>query len=110
LPKLWLIRKTLDFRRRHPERFGADSSYEPLTARGSKATHAVAFKRGDAVVTVAPRLIIGLAGDWADTVLGLPSGNWRNELAGYAIGAEPCRLADLLRPFPVALLSRMEKN
>ena len=36
----------------------------------------------------------------------MPPGRWRNELTGDAVSAGPVRLADLLRRFPVALLSR----
>jgi (1->4)-alpha-D-glucan 1-alpha-D-glucosylmutase len=59
------------------------------------------------VVGVTPRLILGLAGDWAGTTLPLPEGRWSDVLAG---GRRPFEgevaLADLLTPFPVALLER----
>jgi (1->4)-alpha-D-glucan 1-alpha-D-glucosylmutase len=106
LPKLWLIWRTLALRRRQPQPFEAE--YKPLAARGAKATHVVAFSRGDEIVTVAPRLVIGLAGDWSDTTLELPRGEWRNALSGKTAGNGACRLADLLRTFPVALLARKD--
>jgi (1->4)-alpha-D-glucan 1-alpha-D-glucosylmutase len=107
LPKLWVIRQTLHLRRRHPGWFGPEAEYLPLQARGEKARHAVAFGRGDNAVAVAPRLVIGLGGDWGDTVLPLPGGRWRNEMTGEEIeGGERC-LGELLGRFPVALLSRV---
>ena len=106
LPKLWLIQKTLNLRRRHPDLFGPDSSYEPLRARGEKATHVVAFARGGRIVVVVPRLIITLANDWADTTLCLPEGDWLDELTGENAGNGERTVGELLRQFPVALLSR----
>ena len=70
----------------------------------------MAFSRGGEVLTVAPRLILGLAGDWSDTTLNLPPGEWRHELTGETIRGSACRLADLLRTFPVALLVRKVKD
>jgi (1->4)-alpha-D-glucan 1-alpha-D-glucosylmutase len=106
LPKLWVIRQALGLRRRRPELFGARGDYRPLEPRGVRARHAVAFMRGDGVITVAPRLVLGLGGEWGDTSLELPAGRWRNELTGDLLSGGSVRLADLTRRFPVALLSR----
>jgi (1->4)-alpha-D-glucan 1-alpha-D-glucosylmutase len=106
LPKLWVIRQALHLRRRQPDWFGAEAGYFPLQARGAKAAHALAFARGRGVVAVVPRLLIGLGGDWGDTVLPLTEGRWRNELTGEDVPGGERRLADLLANFPVALLSR----
>ncbi|HSF42047.1 MAG TPA: malto-oligosyltrehalose synthase [Thermoanaerobaculia bacterium] len=106
LPKLWVIRQALHLRRRRPVLFGPQGDYRPLAARGSKAGHAVAFQRGDGAIAVAPRLVIGLGGDWGDTVLDISAGPWRNELTGEEIGGGETRLAELLARFPVALLTR----
>lgn len=108
VPKLWLIQKTLQFRRRHPELFGAESSYEPLQARGEKAAHVVAFARGGSVVTIVPRLVLRLANEWENTTLRLPDGEWFNQLTGETVPGGERGLADLLRPFPVALLTPKE--
>ncbi|HEX7184673.1 MAG TPA: malto-oligosyltrehalose synthase [Thermoanaerobaculia bacterium] len=106
LPKLWVVRQALHLRRRLPEAFGPEGAYWPLRAHGPRADHAVAFMRGDAVIAVAPRLVIGLGGDWGETVLDLPEGTWRNELTGEDVpGGERC-LAGLLGRFPAALLAR----
>ncbi len=74
LPKLWVIRQVLHLRRRRPALFGPAGAYRPLVARGRKAGHVAAFVRGDGAISVAPRLVIGLDGNWADTVLELPDG------------------------------------
>jgi (1->4)-alpha-D-glucan 1-alpha-D-glucosylmutase len=108
LPKLWLIWKTLSLRRSHPDWFEGKSSYEALSAHGEKAAHVVAFARDAQTITVVPRLVLGLAGNWADTTLNLPPGTWRNELTGESIAGGAASLAALLRKFPVALLVREE--
>ncbi len=113
LPKLWLIRQTLALRKRRPELFSTRATYQPLSARGVKAAHVVAFARSGEAVTVAPRLAIGLGGahtDWSDTTLELPAGYWHNELTGDSIQGGTVALADLLRRFPVALLTREDSN
>lgn len=106
LPKLWLIRQALALRRRRPELFGAEGEYAPLTARGAKAKHVVAFIRGRGAATIVPRLVLGLGGDWSDTVIELLDGQWQNELTGEQVAGGRVLVADLLKRFPVALLSR----
>lgn len=105
LPKLWVIRQALALRRRRPEGFGADGTYTPLNASGPRASHVVAFGRGHAVVTIAPRLSVKAASDWRDTRVTLPRGAWQNVLTGDRYPA--CvQLPELWRDFPVALLER----
>ncbi len=106
LPKLWVIRQTLHLRRTHPELFGPRADYCPLYATGRKADHLVAFFRGQAVISLAPRLVMGLNNDWDDTILELPSGEWHNVLTGDAAEGGPVRLQKLLRRFPVSLLMK----
>lgn len=113
LPKLWLIARTLGVRRAHPEWFGAQADYESLTAAGVYADHVVAFVRGGSVVTLVPRLFVGLPGDpdsvtkaWGSTSILLPPGNWRNHLDPPRTFAGKTKIAELLRVFPVALLSK----
>jgi (1->4)-alpha-D-glucan 1-alpha-D-glucosylmutase len=107
LPKMWVIHQGLHLRRRRPEVFGGAGGYRCLLARGAKADHVVAFSRADEAVTVVPRLVIRLGGDWGETALDLPEGRWRNELTGEETGGGTCRVADLLARFPVALLARV---
>ena len=104
LPKLWLIHRVLEERARHPELFGPRGSYTPISARGARADHVVAFARGGEAVVVVPRLVARLDGDWQDTTLQLGAGTWHDQLTGarHAGGAIP--LATLLEKFPVALL------
>jgi (1->4)-alpha-D-glucan 1-alpha-D-glucosylmutase len=106
LPKLWVIRQALSLRRRQPELFGPRGDYQPLRARGARAEHVVAFARGTGAITVVPRLGLGLNGDWANTTLELPPGQWRNELTGDDTSGGMVRLADLFERFPVCLLAR----
>jgi (1->4)-alpha-D-glucan 1-alpha-D-glucosylmutase len=108
LPKLWLIRQALALRRRRPELFGPKADYRPLLATGERAGHVVAFARGGRVVTVVPRLVLGLNGEWGDTTLEVPDGAWRNILTGDGVGGSVTRMADVLARFPVALLTRRE--
>jgi (1->4)-alpha-D-glucan 1-alpha-D-glucosylmutase len=109
LPKLWLIRQTLQLRRHRPELFGDDGTYRPLSAIGARSGHVVAFVRGDGAITVVPRLVMRLEENWMNTTLELPPGRWRNELTGDVVqGIVP--VAELLAQFPVALLSRAESN
>ena len=108
LPKLWLIHQALALRRRQPELFGPQGDYQPLLAKGERAAHVVAFVRGGGVVTVVPRLVLGLNGEWGDTTLKVPDGAWRNALTGDDVDGHVTRMADLLARFPVALLTRKE--
>ncbi len=108
LPKLWLIRQALDLRRRRPQLFGRDGSYRPLHAHGARSAHVIAFSRGAGAITVAPRLPIGLGGDWADTIIALPRGRWHNVLTGEAFDGGETPLANVMRRFPVCLLAGEE--
>jgi (1->4)-alpha-D-glucan 1-alpha-D-glucosylmutase len=110
LPKLWLIRQVLTLRRSQPEWFNGFSSHETLPVRGGKAQHAVVFMRGGSAITVVPRLVLGLNGDWADTTTEVPEGKWRNELTGEDVMEGSMSLAALLRKFPVALLARKDNG
>jgi (1->4)-alpha-D-glucan 1-alpha-D-glucosylmutase len=99
--KLHVVSRALTLRKDHPEWFLAEGTYEPLEA----GAHALAFARSGAVVTVAPiRAVQTERYGWGDDTLTLPHGRWRNVLTGLPF--ESGRLADLLAPFPVALLTR----
>lgn len=102
--KLLLVSRVLRLRRDHPELF---SRYTPMTAAGAASDHVLAFDRGGAIA-VATRLPVGLAarGGWDDTVLMLPAGTWRDALTGRMIEGGPAALADILRDFPAALVTR----
>ena len=119
-PKAWLTACALDTRRRQGAAFApATGAYEPLLAVGSSAKYAVGFLRGGTVISIAPRLVVGLAraGGWSDTVVTLPEGEWVDAVWGTGTYEGSVELARLLpgavdnlpvvepRP-PVALLVR----
>lgn len=104
LPKLVVIRRALGVRRHRPALFGSGGDYQPLYARGERADHVVSFVRGQGAATIVPRFLLGLAGQWGDTAVDMPPGDWRNEFTGEVVGGS-VRLSDLLGRFPVALLT-----
>ena len=105
LPKLYLIHKVLRQRRLIAGAF-RDGGYTPLGAAGPKADNVLAFVRGDAAVTIVPRLSLSTGGDWQGTHIELPPGNWEDCLTGRAHGGQVADVGDLLADFPVALLVR----
>jgi (1->4)-alpha-D-glucan 1-alpha-D-glucosylmutase len=104
--KLLVVSRALQIRLSHPSSF-EPGTYEPLVGSGPAAEHLIAFARGGSVITVAPRLPIGLErlGGWKDTTLCLPSGVFRNQLGDRSREWSGCvEVGDLLGGFPVALL------
>jgi (1->4)-alpha-D-glucan 1-alpha-D-glucosylmutase len=106
LPKLWLISKSLNVRRRHCEWLSGKSDYRPLNLTGTRSKHAFAFLRADSVAVIVPRFPLALAGRWEDTSVDLPDGRWVNELTGDTFDGGHQPLAELLARFPVALAVR----
>jgi (1->4)-alpha-D-glucan 1-alpha-D-glucosylmutase len=104
LPKLFVVHECLKLRKQHPGWFGADAAYTAVHAKGAKAEHAVAFLRGNAVMAVAPRMVLSLNSEWDGTTVDVPTGSWRNVFTGESIRSGAVELALLLREFPVALL------
>ena len=109
-PKLWLIHRALDVRRRLDGCF-VGGGYEPLTASGGGAANVVAFVRSDphsdgAVAVIVPRLTMGLRDGWGGTTVELPPGRWVDELGGSTANGGSVSLDALLSGFPVALLVR----
>jgi len=109
LPKMWVTHAGLQVRRRHPDAFGPRGSYEAMAAEGPRADHVVAFRRGDEVITVVPRLVMTAGGQWCGTTVQVPEGAWHNVLAGERVRAGEVDLAELWREFPVALLERTQR-
>ncbi|MDQ1714724.1 MAG: (1-_4)-alpha-D-glucan 1-alpha-D-glucosylmutase, partial [Frankiaceae bacterium] len=103
--KVLVTARTLRARRDHPDWFGAAGAYEPLPVDGPAAKHLVAFARGGSAVTLAPRLVAGVARiGWGETVVHLPAGLWRNVFTGALESGGERRVAELLAAFPLALL------
>jgi (1->4)-alpha-D-glucan 1-alpha-D-glucosylmutase len=124
--KLYLTDKALDFRRAHADIF-LKGDYIPVEATGPKQDNLVAFCRrceGTWALAVAPRWTTQLtstqraalsARAWLDTSLRLPDGaplSWRDVLSGESMETQPLedgrivlKACDLLRRFPVALLT-----
>ena len=106
LPKLLVVARTLGVRRQYPEAF-TGGTYQPLMVRGPKSEHLVAFAREGQVVTLAPRLVIGLAGGWATTAVELPTGHWRDAFTGREFEGGEVAVDHVLDEFPVGLLVRL---
>jgi (1->4)-alpha-D-glucan 1-alpha-D-glucosylmutase len=123
--KLYVIWKALSFRGKCRELF-TDGDFVPAEISGQRAEHLTAFFRAgqnESALIVAPKWLAnsglhdgsGTHQDfWADTSISLRAGdsrNWRNIFTGES--ATPAagdnrsilEVADLLRHFPVALLS-----
>ncbi|MFH0725167.1 MAG: malto-oligosyltrehalose synthase [Pseudomonadota bacterium] len=104
LPKLFLLKRVLSTRRRCAEAFGPRGEYRQLAPEGDRSGHLVAFMRGKQVVTLAPRLAVGLEGDWKNTVIDLPAGSWKNVFNGEHFNGGTQKLSQLLAQFPVGML------
>jgi (1->4)-alpha-D-glucan 1-alpha-D-glucosylmutase len=106
LPKLWTIHQALLLRRERPESFGVEAEYVPLEVKGEQREHVIAYRRGDDVVTIVPRLVATLRGGWRQAAVELPLGRWRNRLTGDEVAGGTLAVERVLRDFPVALLVR----
>lgn len=114
LPKLHLVQRVLELRRRKPLLFAA-GAYRPLAAEGERADHLVAYAREDdsaQLLVLAPRLWPALQpdpaqpADWRDTQLMLPNGQYRDLLSDRVVNGGARNVSELLSAFPVALLLR----
>ncbi|AKU15672.1 malto-oligosyltrehalose synthase [Luteipulveratus mongoliensis] len=119
--KVQVTTAALRLRRRAPEAFGADGSYEPVR---STSEHLLGFVRRHepglvagvlgrgrrttvAVLTTRAAGRLERSGGWADATVELELGTWEDLLDGrqHVIDG-PRRCADLLASRPVALLER----
>jgi (1->4)-alpha-D-glucan 1-alpha-D-glucosylmutase len=105
--KLLLIRDGLAVRARLPLAFGEDGAYQSVRAQGEFADDVIAFIRGApaAVIAIAQRRPLKRRGQWGDTMIRLPEGDWRNLCDGRSVQGTVA-LQRLLDAFPVALLTR----
>lgn len=106
LPKLVVIHRALELRRRRPELFDQRGRYLPLLAHGEHADRVVAFERGGGAVTVVPRLVSLLPRELWHVTVPLPPGAWRNVITGDEHIGGDVDVRVILRRFPVALLER----
>ena len=103
MPKLWLIDRLLTLRAALPDEFAEHSRYQPLAAQGAHLGNLFAFRRGENLIAVVPRLSLSFANQWEDTRLPLPSGTWKNVFTLEKLSAS-ASAAQLFGNFPVALL------
>ena len=103
-PKLWLIWKTLQLRKRSPELWRGQ--YQPVSVDGPDADHVVAFSRGDALFTVIPRLNAHVEPKKRSASVRLPQGRYKNALTDERLERVPASTSELFARFPVALLVR----
>jgi (1->4)-alpha-D-glucan 1-alpha-D-glucosylmutase len=106
LPKIWVTHAALQLRQRRRDSFGARGSYAPVHAQGPLACHVVAFRRGEDVMTIVPRLITRAAGRWDGTTIPVSPGVWHNVLTGKRVDEGEIEISELWQDFPVALLER----
>jgi (1->4)-alpha-D-glucan 1-alpha-D-glucosylmutase len=124
--KLYSIWKTLCLRKERPELF-QQGEYLPVTVRGAKSDHVVAFARrfeNTNLLVIVPRLVASLLNEreippigpdvWGDTQLVVPSrsgfANYRNAFTGEVLTpanngeSGTIGIAEILAKFPVAVL------
>jgi (1->4)-alpha-D-glucan 1-alpha-D-glucosylmutase len=106
LPKMWVTHAALQLRQRRQDAFGALSCYTAVEALGPLADHVVAYRRGENVMTIVPRLVVSANGSWRGNTLCVPGGSWTNVLTGHRVDGGSVDLSELWRDFPVALLER----
>jgi len=103
LPKLWIARRALELKRRHPG-LAATASYEPLAVSGGdNASHVVAFLRGGEIAVVVP---VRTAWNGGQVLVNLPAGTWTDVLTNRDLSGGEQSVCALWRTFPVALLER----
>jgi (1->4)-alpha-D-glucan 1-alpha-D-glucosylmutase len=104
-PKMRVVTAALRLRRDRPATF-TDGRYTPVLASGPAADHAVAFLRGDTVLTAATRHTVRLSETgWGDTTLQLPDGQWTDHIGGNQFSGTVLAV-ELFADLPVALLVR----
>jgi (1->4)-alpha-D-glucan 1-alpha-D-glucosylmutase len=106
LPKIWVTYAALQVRRRRRASFGARGSYTAVHAQGPLACHVVAFRRGEDVMSIVPRLGTRAGGQWRGTTIPVANGVWHNVLTGTRVDRGEVDAAELWQDFPVALLER----
>jgi len=106
MPKLWVIFKSLHLRRTHPAWFGKNAAHLPIRVDGPRKDHLVAYMRGENVAVIAPRWYLKIDGNFGSTTVEFPEGSWTHLLTGEHIKGGAVRAQNLLKRFPVALLTK----
>jgi (1->4)-alpha-D-glucan 1-alpha-D-glucosylmutase len=104
-PKLFVLYRTLELRRRRPDAFDVDAAYKPLPVDGASERY-VAFKRGDKLAVVVPRLVMR---DAEAAHIELSDGTWRNAFTAEEHSGR-VSVSDILASFPVALLEHGKQD
>jgi len=107
LPKLWVTRQALAARAGYRDCFGPGGTYTPVHIEGSRPDAAIAYRRGERAVVVAPRRTVDTEVWSGQTTVVLPPGRWADMMSGRAFEtdqAQPIRLSELWHDFPVSLL------
>lgn len=123
--KFYLIHRALQIRAADPELYG-EGSYIPIEIAGERERHVIAFTRrldGRWSVTLVPRFLtsfipegeLPIGGEnWLDTRIVLPAeapGRWVEQMTGEPVlGKETLPVGEILRGFPVALLTTSEES
>jgi (1->4)-alpha-D-glucan 1-alpha-D-glucosylmutase len=105
MPKLWVVSKILEFKKKAPGLFGPDSGYSPLETRGRGSQDVYSFSRGDGLAVVVP-LRFASAAAMDETEVLLPQGRWEHLLCGGQTFRGWTPAAELFASFPVAALAR----
>jgi (1->4)-alpha-D-glucan 1-alpha-D-glucosylmutase len=108
LPKLYLIRRALELRRRREEAFDERGRYEPIGVQGPGSPHLVAFSRGGTVVAALRTRFFEPDAKWLDTRVTLPEGRFEHYLGAAREFSGTCSANELFEGFPVALLERRD--
>ncbi len=103
--KLYVLRRALSVRASLPDCFGERGAYRPLAASGGRAGRVLAFRRGEAVISVTTLWWLVHGDDFEGTTFALPPGTWLNCFTQTPWEGE-VSLSSLLGPFPCALLTR----
>jgi (1->4)-alpha-D-glucan 1-alpha-D-glucosylmutase len=74
-----------------------------VVAQGARMGHILGYRRGREVLVLVPRFHHTLAGNWADTRIPLPEGEWKNWFTGASLQGSVTPV-EVFRDFPVAAL------
>jgi (1->4)-alpha-D-glucan 1-alpha-D-glucosylmutase len=106
LPKIFVIKKLLELRKHYPA-FNEPDSYSALEVNGSEAENIVAFRRGNNILVVVPRLSTKSRNKILDARVLFPEGEWENVFTKQIYKSGFRKMKELFKVFPVAVLVRV---